>query len=71
MKRIYIIGLVFLAVALQACMSVKAYQKAYINDDDMKLSSRKVESYEINIHTYREGASGASGGKVGGGCGCN
>jgi len=37
----------------------------------MTLSPRKVQKTEISFQTYREGASGANGGKTGGGCGCN
>lgn len=54
-----------------SCTSVKAYQKNRLNDAEMSLSSRKVEKTELNFQTYREGASGANGGKTGGGCGCN
>ena len=64
----------FLAVvlAMQSCVSVKEYQKAYLNDQDMDLSTRKVDGFETNFQSYREGSSGANGGgKVGGGCGCN
>ncbi|MCB0619682.1 MAG: DUF4266 domain-containing protein [Saprospiraceae bacterium] len=53
------------------CVSVKAYQKMYLNDSDMALSAKKGETFEINFEAYREGAAGANGGKVGGGCGCN
>lgn len=56
---------------LQSCTSVKAYQKAYLNDAEMELASRKVEKMEQNFFLYREGSSGANGGKNGGGCGCN
>ena len=56
---------------VSGCMSVKAYQKMYLNDLDMELSVRKAEVFETNFETYREGAAGANGGKVGGGCGCN
>jgi len=58
-------------VVLASCVSVKPYQKAWLNDDDMTLSPRKSEMFEMNAETYREGASGANGGKTGGGCGCN
>lgn len=68
--RIYIL-IFFAIISLQACVSVEAYQKAYLNDEDMKLDARKVEYYEIGIENYREGSSGANGGKGGGGCGCN
>jgi hypothetical protein len=59
------------AAALPGCVSVAAYQKAYLNDEDMKLATKKVETAEVNFESYREGAGGANGGKVGGGCGCN
>ncbi|WP_139922235.1 DUF4266 domain-containing protein [Hymenobacter sp. DG01] len=59
------------AAALPGCVSVAAYQKAYLNDEDMKLANKRVEVYETNFESYREGAGGANGGKVGGGCGCN
>lgn len=54
-----------------SCMRVKSYQKMYINDSEMTLAPKKVQQFEINFETYREGASGGNGGKVGGGCGCN
>ena len=59
------------AAALPGCVSVAAYQKAYLNDEDMKLATKKVETPGVNFESYREGAGGANGGKVGGGCGCN
>ncbi len=60
-----------LGAVLPGCVSVAAYQKVYLNDEDMKLSSKLVETPETNFESYREGAGGANGGKVGGGCGCN
>ena len=60
-----------LGAALPSCVSVAAYQKVYLNDEDMKLASKTVETPETNFESYREGAGGANGGKVGGGCGCN
>ncbi len=66
------LGLLLLpGAALPSCISVKAYQKMYLNDEDMKLASKPVETPETNFESYREGAGGANGGKVGGGCGCN
>lgn len=60
-----------ITLMLNACVSVKAYQKMYLNDTDMELAAKKCEQFEINFEAYREGSSGANGGKVGGGCGCN
>jgi len=62
---------IFLIGFLGACMPVKEYQKGKLNDSEMILSNRKVEKTELNFQSYREGASGANGGKTGGGCGCN
>lgn len=59
------------ALVLSACSTVKPWQKVYLNDAEMELSAKKIEMFETNYETYREGASGANGGKVGGGCGCN
>ena len=56
---------------LYSCSSVKGYEKMYLNDSEMALEARKCDFFETNFHTYREGASGSNGGKVGGGCGCN
>jgi Domain of unknown function (DUF4266) len=58
-------------IAATSCASVKEYQKNKINDAEMVLGVRKVQKTEMSFQTYREGASGANGGKTGGGCGCN
>jgi hypothetical protein len=62
---------IFPAILLPACAPVKDYQKNRLNDSEMGLSNRKVEKNELNFQSYREGSSGANGGKTGGGCGCN
>lgn len=67
--KVVIIG--FVVINCSSCVSVKAYQKMYLNDKEMALTDKKIESFEINYQAYREGAQGANGGKVGGGCGCN
>jgi len=54
-----------------SCVAVKEYQKNRINDSEMELAGRKAEKFETSFYLYREGASGANGGKSGGGCGCN
>ena len=62
---------VLAALLLSSCAQVKEYQKSRINDSEMTLANRKVEKSELNAMSYREGSSGANGGKTGGGCGCN
>ena len=61
-------GVLFLE---NSCTTVKEYQKNRLNDAEMSLSNRKAEKTELNFQSYREGASGANAGKMGGGCGCN
>ncbi len=56
---------------LQSCISVKPYQRAYLNDANMKSGKQDIEKFDENMQTYREGASGGGSGKSGGGCGCN
>lgn len=58
-------------ICFASCTSVKEYQKNKLNDTEMQLSARKVQKFEMNFQAYREGASGANGGKISGGCGCN
>jgi hypothetical protein len=67
------IALAFISVLLigTSCETVKEYQKNKLNDSEMALNSRRVERNELNFMSYKEGASGANGGKTGGGCGCN
>ena len=60
-----------LSLLLNSCASIKEYEKVNINDPDMELSQRQICRFETNFQLYREGSSGANGGKVGGGCGCN
>ncbi|HEK20509.1 MULTISPECIES: DUF4266 domain-containing protein [unclassified Mucilaginibacter] len=59
------------ACSLTACVSVKPYQKNRLNDAEMDLTARKSQKFEQSFQLYREGGSGANGGKSGGGCGCN
>jgi len=56
---------------LSSCVPVKEYQKMHLNDSEMELAARKAQKFETSFQLYREGASGANGGKNGGGCGCN
>jgi hypothetical protein len=66
----FIAGLIMTLLAA-SCTTVKEYQKNRINDSEMSLGSRKVEKTELSFQSYREAAAGVSGGKTGGGCGCN
>jgi len=54
-----------------SCTVLKEYEKVNINDKDMALTDRKIDKFQTTFQSYREAASGANGGKTGGGCGCN
>ncbi|GAA4274468.1 DUF4266 domain-containing protein [Aquimarina gracilis] len=67
-KLIIICILIF---TVTSCVVVKEYEKVQLNDPDMELALKKCDRFETNFQAYRESASGANGGKTGGGCGCN
>jgi Domain of unknown function (DUF4266) len=66
-----ITSMLVVVITAGSCQPVKEYQKQHLNDAEMELSSRKVQKFETSFQSYREAASGANGGKTGGGCGCN
>jgi hypothetical protein len=74
MNKVTLYKLALAAAALYglpSCQPVKEYQKSMLNDSEMSLGNRRIEKEELNFQAYREGSSGANGGKTGGGCGCN
>ena len=69
---LYVVAsLIFVSLLFSYCAPVKGYQKVYLNDEEMMLSNRKIEIYESNFQSYREGAVGGNNGNAGSGCGCN
>jgi hypothetical protein len=66
-----LLGLVIMCCTVASCVAVKPYQKNRLNDAEMELAARKSQKFEQSFQLYREGGSGANGGKSGGGCGCN
>lgn len=69
MKQILVIALI--ASSLTSCVAVKEYEKVNLSDPDMAFAQKKMDRNETSYQVYREAASGANGGKSGGGCGCN
>ena len=63
--------LLMIMIGASSCVVVREYEKVYLNDTEMQLSFKSSERFETTFQIYREGASGANGGKSGGGCGCN
>lgn len=72
LKRLQLLSLLATALLLTvSCTTVKEYQKSRLNDADMVMHAKKIQKTESSFQSYREGASGLTGGKSGGGCGCN
>ena len=69
MKKI--LFLLVIASLFTSCVAVKEFDKVHLNDEEMMLTAKGSERFETNFQIYREAASGANGGKSGGGCGCN
>jgi len=68
---LYGLLLIIAAVTQASCSSVKPYQKQYLNDHYMQANALPVEKLESEADSYREGMTGGTDGKSGGGCGCN
>lgn len=68
-KRLLLIAIFM--TTLFSCVVVKEYEKVNLYDPDMALVDKKCDRNISTMHSYREAASGANGGKTGGGCGCN
>jgi len=70
MKYIIPILLSIISLFFYSCADVKAYQKIYVNDNDMQ-SDSPIDEFD-DFMNYREGGSGGgNSGNTGGGCGCN
>lgn len=68
-KKVLIVAL--LATFSSSCTVLKEYDKMNINDPDMTLQDKQCDRNVSTMHSYREAAVGANGGRTGGGCGCN
>jgi len=72
MSKVRLSILLFPIILLaNACVNVKPYQKVYLNDEEMNLEHRKIEVFEADFQSYREGSVGGTNGNAGSGCGCN
>lgn len=70
-SKIVLAWSIVLMSIVSGCTTVKPYQRTYLNDSEMDLSNKSLESFESNFQSYREGAVGGNDGSIGGGCGCN
>lgn len=61
--RVLVFG-VLLVGFVSSCATIQPFQKKFLNDSGMELSTRKVQRFKLNFQVYREAASGANGGKT-------
>jgi len=61
----------FLCFILNSCVSLKPYERIYVNDPDMQMGTSSAAAFEKYTQTIREGSVTADGQKGSGGCGCN
>jgi len=69
-KKNGLIAFVLILLA-SSCVTLKPYDRVYVNDPDMQMNGDAGKNYENYIHAIREGATPAGSGKSSGGCGCN
>ncbi len=64
----YFVSIVLMAMcfatAFSSCKTGKSFQRSNLNDTSIGLFSRAVEKSKLNYQYYKEGASGANGGKT-------
>jgi hypothetical protein len=60
-----------LCLMLTSCMTVKPYQRTYLNDPEMEISVTASQKMERDVQIIREGSTTPGGTKSSGGCGCN
>lgn len=71
-RGIIVIGLLtVVCLCMDSCHAVQPYQRAYLNDREMRFGISGANGAEDSFQTYREGASGGDSHSVSGGCGCN
>ncbi len=56
---------------LPACVSIKPYERIYVNDPEMQMGSDAGKHFDNYVHSIRSGSIPAGVNKASGGCGCN
>lgn len=69
--KILVLMMLVACFVVAGCESVKPYQRAYLNDYEMKPGQPGSRKFEEQVQAYREGSSGGGSSKSSGGCGCN
>ena len=70
-KLIFSSAFVLIITIFQSCVTVKPYQKIYLNDSEMQMGADNGKNFHSYVHSIREGATPVATPKSSGGCGCN
>lgn len=65
---IFLLG--FMVLTFTSCVSLKPYERIYINDPDMQMEADAGQHFGNYIHSIRESGLPAGSQTSGGGCGC-
>ncbi len=60
-----------LCILFSSCASIQAYERIYVNDPEMQMSTDQGQQFIKYVHSIREGATPSGASKASGGCGCN
>ena len=55
----------------KSCAPLKPYERVYVDDPEMQISTTSCKNQEHYVQSIREGATSVGGTKGNGGCGCN
>lgn len=61
----------FSAGVMGACAPLKPYERVYVDDPEMQMTTTACKNFEHYVQSIREGATSVGGTKGNGGCGCN
>ncbi len=65
-----ILGLIAI-LCFTSCVSLKPYEKIYVNDPEMQMANNAQQDFQNYFQSIREGSITPGAAKSSGGCGCN
>lgn len=63
--------IIFLIGVFTSCAPLKPYERVYVDDPEMQMTTTSCKNFEHYVQSIREGATSVGGTKGNGGCGCN
>jgi len=63
--------LLLMGIAVSSCTVIRPYDRVYLNDPKMQMTSHAGRDFSNYVHAIREGSAPAGSATSSGGCGCN